>query len=183
MISITWIITTLAVLICLAGIIATIVIRVDNIPKWKTVGKILIWVIGLLIFRIIFWGMVKYHDEIKPQKTAAQAAKAASVVQLKEEWVFSQINSNGEKATFEVEITKRETGLLYALIQENKNGKKLNVAGIRLNEIGCDLFGTWANYLVDDYGKMTLYKIDNNTWSGQYDLKDKTFRLCTLKRK
>ena len=180
MISITWIITTLAVLIFLAGIIATIVIRVDNIPKWKTVGKILIWVIGLLIFRIIFWGMVKYHDEIKTQKTVTQAAKAASVVQLKEKWIFSQICKSGEKKSFEMEITKREAGQFYAVIQEDHNGKKLNVAGIRLNVIEGDLKGTWVNYLNGDFGEMQLYKLSDKVWSGQHSLQDKTIRLCTV---
>ena len=149
-----------------------------NIKK----GFNLAWVIGIAVAAsLLTWGFTSSYGGrlTTPPATSSRAV----VIKPKEEWLFSQVNKNGEKPIFEVEITKRDAGLLYAIIQRDEGGRKVNIAGLRLNELGDRLTGTWANYLCDDHGECTMYRVTDQIWSGHYQLQDKTTRLCTLERK
>jgi len=137
------------------------------------------WIISLIVIAFLTWWLTSFQV----QKSVAMTSSEITVVQPVEEWVFTQVNKNGDRPIFEVEITKREAGLLQAVIQRYRNNKRENIAGLRLNEVGDILVGTWVSYIDDDHGELTMYKQTGNVWSGQYKLQDETTRLCTLKRK
>ena len=178
-----WIMIMLAVASVVAGIVATIIVRIDTIPSWKRVGRILCWIIGILLFKLLIWCLIFQYKDSSLFNKPAQVKQTNPVVQQKESWSFSQIAKSGEKQTFELEITKRDGRELFAIIQQICGGTRKNVAGIRLAAVGEDLAGTWVSYLDDtDYGDMRLYKQLGMVWSGQYTMtgSDKGTILCTL---
>lgn len=58
MITATWIISIMAIIVFLAGLIAVIVVKTEVTTNWRKIGLILIWVIGLLIFRMTIWAYI-----------------------------------------------------------------------------------------------------------------------------
>lgn len=179
----TWMMAILAVASIVVGIVTTIIVRIDTIPSWKRVGRILCWIIGILLFKLLIWCLVFQFKDSSLFNKPAQVRQTNPVVIQKESWSFSHIAKNGEKQIFELEITKRDGRELFATVQQMYGSTRKNVAGIRLAAIGEDLVGTWVSYLDNtDYGDMRLYKQPGMVWSGQYTMTggDKGTILCTL---
>jgi hypothetical protein len=188
MITFTWIIGVISITVLVVGIIATIVVRIDNIPKWKTVSKILIWVIGLIIFRIIFWWLVKYHEEYK--SAPPQITKSSAVITKSPEYEWSwelprgqQVRGFNKSVPMVAEIIPRTDGALWIDTHHVEYGSP-EVARIRLAKVGEKSWeGTWEQDNPQDSGRCSLHEVSTGTWAGQMIGKAQIPAFCTLKRK
>lgn len=170
--TITWIITGVAVTIFLIGVIATIVIKVDVIPKWKTISKILIWVIGLLIFRLVVWSLWNkdWSRIINTSPVQPVAANSGTQVVIpKEKWSFKWITPY-KSQDLSVEIVENRNGIFKAVLHDtNGHGIDERVAGLTMCWEGENLIGTWTDYADSEGGNAYLYKASNNLWSGWWE--------------
>jgi hypothetical protein len=74
-----WILPVIGVVILIIGIVATVVVKIDPIPKWRTLAKVLIWIIGLVIFRLIVWSWYKTNIEGKLHMPVESTKKIESI--------------------------------------------------------------------------------------------------------
>lgn len=151
-------------------------------PPSNTRGGFGWWtlIITAIIVSLLTW-MVIYllgQNETKPPPTSNEKVQKT---QPREEWSFSQVESNGRKRTFEVEVTKGEPGVLWFVVQQKCGGEKRNMGGFKLDSNGEGWVGTWVNYLDQDYGEVRLDRADNHVWSGHYTLQDGSRVDCVLK--
>ena len=182
--TVTLVIAILAVTSLLIGVVATIVSKLDTVPNWRKVCKVLYWIIGILIFKLVVWGT---YDSYKKDVHMVSPATSSGIatMQPREEWVFEwqllpgKMDGGRNKHTLQVEITKNDTKELWAVLHDKQNGQDVSVGGLRLGKVGNDLIGTWSNYLDGDGGNCYLYKRSGG-WSGHYKLRDGSRTDCTL---
>lgn len=142
MIIISWVIAVVTFTSLLVGVIAMIMIKIDPVPKWKTVGKILIWVIGLIIFRLIIWGIVNGLHDKNGQPSTKAAKPEITTVQPRYEWTWKLPNNqfvhgrnkNADNET-EAEIIPRNDGSLWFNIHYEEYGSP-ETERIRLGKVG-----------------------------------------------
>jgi len=186
MITITWIIATLTIASLLIGVIAMIVVKIDPIPKWKTVGKIFIWVIGLIIFKFIVWSLINFHNDKSTPFTTAKSEIPS--VQPAEEWVLTWSLPPGEydrglnSNTLEVRIIKNDSESLWFDTPYKYRGVT-EVSRYLLSKSGDQFAGVWSQEQPKDAGSIYMRKVGNQIWIGQ--MTDRSGRpcACALKRK
>ena len=152
---------------------------VNNKPPKKGFGWATVIIVAV-VAGLLTWGAIALWGGGSARSIQVENP-GIPAVQPREEWVFSQIEENERKRTFEVEITKRETRLLWFVVQQKCGGEKRNMGGFKLDSNGDDWTGTWVNYLDQDYGEAELHKVSDNIWSGHYKLQNGSRVDCTLK--
>jgi hypothetical protein len=180
--SITLILSILAVLSLVCGVVSTLVVKTEITANWKRVGKVLIWIIGLLIFRLVIWG---FTNPWSKDKTTPKTEMIGGIPIEKPttEWTFIW-NKGRKEVVLDVEITKNNEQLLHAVLHDKDGyGQDVSVGGLTLNWVNGDLIGTWQNYLDGDRGECFLYKRADWLWSGHYTLQDGSRTDCSLKVK
>ena len=201
MITITWFISIISVTILVIGIVATIVIRIDNIPKWRTVGKILIWIIGIIIFRIIFWWLVKYHDEYKtvpaqkatpPSQTQPTLSSRAVLVDKVIYYDYYWKLDRNQFVNGQNEVKPNERTLeLVRLNDKNFDLKQSYVqcgspqtCWFTMQKTGNGLWeGDFKQNYPEDHGRITLFEISPGIYSGKQTWEDGKTAICSIKRK
>ena len=187
MITFTWIITAIAIISLLIGIISTIAVRVESVPNWRKVCKIIYWIIGVIIFRLLIWWFMNQHEQ---NVAKTQTSSEIGVVRPKYEWTWKlprgvyirgrNCSSPNEK---NVEVIFQDNGSLWI----NKHYLEYNkpeVCRIRLTAIGDKSWeGTWEQENPPDHGRCNLNEIGNGIWAGHITGTAGIPAFCTLKRK
>jgi hypothetical protein len=169
------------------GIIIMITVRVNHIPKWKTVCKVLIWVVGLLIFRLVFWGFIKLYSGKIPDSNLL--AKFGLTNQTNNDWTFQwelprgQYDHGANKSDLlEAEVKFRPDGSLRVNIYFDNN-YKLDVCKMRLEKTGEKSWeGVWERDNPEDSGKCDLHEIAPGVMGGSMTSKTGLTAFCTLKK-
>jgi hypothetical protein len=184
----TWIVATLAIIIFVAGIVSAIVVRTDVTPNWIKIRKILVWVIGLLVFRMLVWGIVNHYPK---ESSAKQTANLIPVIENKTvqyEWYWELplgqfVRGKNKGGPFVAEINTQENGDLWVNVLYEEYGKK-EVAKIRLGKIGDKSWeGPWEQNNPQDEGRCDLHEISPGVWSGTMTGKDGIPAFCKIIRK
>jgi hypothetical protein len=183
----TLIMCTAATIIFLIGVISMIVVRTDVTPNWKKLGKVLIWIIGLTIFRFLVWGTINYHGDKKKEVVNRQEESPQNLLvgNLVFEWILpsGQTKLGYNKHAVDVEITRDDTQMFWAELYDSSSGVTVKVGNLHLGKtVSGDLVGTWSNYLDGDGGQCFLYKKEGY-WKGYHTLSSGRKIDCILRNK
>jgi hypothetical protein len=191
----TWIIATLTILFLSLGIVAIVINKLETVPNWKKISKAIYWIISLVIFKFIGFGLYGYYKENNQatNKRVQAAIIEANLTRQKVKWEFSwqlpfgeidQVVQANSKTFTIIDITRDDTASFWAIIYEQANGCNVEVIRLHLNKVGNDLIGTWANSLFNDGGNCYLFYKGNGLWCGHYELKNAVRKTtdCTLRK-
>ena len=176
MLTITYIISAIALISLALGVIVMIVVRVDPIPKWKTVCKVLIWVIGLLIFRLVFWGLVKFYQEKTTHPTIPKKEnllKSEKATPIKNDWTFEwqlpegkYVRGLNKSGPLPAKVERRPNGDLWISVYYRQDGKT-ETGKMKLKLIDTGLWeGSWGQDNPPDFGNCNLNETSPGFMSG-----------------
>lgn len=166
MITATWTIVILAIFVLVAGIVSAIVVKMETVPNWRKVVKVLYWIIGLVLFKFLIWGIYgHYKDGTLSKMTLTKTNPGIQTVQPKEEWVSNwklpkgkTVRSLNESGPLVTEIIKRDDKNLWINILYVKDDNP-EVARIRLTKIGDRSWeGPWEQDNPEDFGRCELHE-------------------------
>jgi hypothetical protein len=174
----TWIFSITAVTVFVVGVVSVVVVKTDVTPNWKKIGKVLIWLIGILIFRLVFWGMIKYYWQDISWPAIIQRGQSTK------SWVFhydlmpGEVTKDGHtESTFNAKIN--DDGVLFLVDLYDDQG--VLVSDLCLKRDGNKLVGIMKNHKDGDTGTCYL-TADGVGWVGQIIWSGYSPITCTLKK-
>jgi hypothetical protein len=190
MIVFTWIVVSLAIIIFVTGVVSAIVIKSDATPNWRKIRKVMVWIIGLLIFRLLVWGIVNHYPKQTSEKPTANSIQVAvnKTTPYEFYWklpsgMFIRGRNESAKNERDVEIVRMDNNSLWFNQYYTEYGSR-EVCRFRLEKVGEKTWdGIWEQNNPQDNGRCSLHEIVPGVWSGTITGKDGIPAFCKLIKK
>jgi hypothetical protein len=178
-----------------AGVVAAIVVRIDTVPNWRKITKILLWIIGILLFKLLLWGLYSNYKKeavIKTQifKTepvvttvpARQITKYNFYWELPGNQYINGRNRAKENETVLELVSDGDPNSLYFDFHYTQSGRP-QTCRLRLKKIRNGAWsGTFGQEDPEEHGTIELREIVPDTYSGTMTWENGMVGMCSVSK-